>query len=168
LLDPEPTERKVWLSADVIERLALYEWPGNVRELRNIALSLSNLRGPRDPLKADDIRGSLRSPTPAAAPELPEEGLKPRHVSPELLAQTLEAVDWGLGAAAERLGISRPSLNELVDAHPTLKRAKFLTDAEIEAGRERADQTGQPLWRELKVSRRALTRRLSGADRASA
>jgi two-component system nitrogen regulation response regulator GlnG len=162
LLEPDPAERKVWLSADVVERLALHPWPGNVRELRNVALSLAPLGGHGEPLRADDVRIRLADRPKADAQ--PPTVLRPRDISDALLEETLEAVDFALGAAAERLGISRPSLNDLVDAHPRLMRPKYLTDAQIDAGRAQAKATGQPLWRVLRVSKRGLSRRLSGAD----
>lgn len=175
LLDPPMTEKYVWLSADIVERMALHSWPGNVRELRNVTTYLAGHSDEPTPLRADDpsfgrlLGGAEPRPTetPATPPSAsPAPQVKPSDISDELLERVLLEVDYKLGAAAESLGISRPSLNGLIDAHPTLKRAKFLTDDEIERGREEAQRSGRPLEAVLRVSKRGLLRRIQDIDRA--
>lgn len=182
LLTPEATERDVWLSAGVVDRLARYDWPGNVRQLRNVARYLAGRSSSGGPLRKDDpgltrLLGDAPTP-PGTAPRGSAPGSTPggvstadpdldhRNLSDDDLLRLMEAVDFKLGDAAKRLGISRPTINGLVDAHPTLKRPKFLTDEEIEAARAQSTDTGQPLWRILRVSARGLGRRLSGVDKA--
>lgn len=167
LLEPDARDARVWLSAKVLERLTLHDWPGNVRQLRNVARHLAGRAHDTGALRADDpelLR--LLGGTVVAEPLRSTAAKRPRDISPDELERVLAGVDWQLGRAAEHLGISRAALNDRVDRHPTLKRAKFLTDAEIAAGREAAESSGQPLWQVLQVSRRGLARRLSSVDRA--
>jgi two-component system nitrogen regulation response regulator GlnG len=167
LLHPEPTEQRVWLSADVVERLARYRWPGNVRELRNVARALAMRSGEPAPLRADDPALLRLLSAPAADPPAPPPAAgRPGAVTDEMLEAVLAEEDYKLGAAAARLGISRPALNDRVDAHPSLKRAIHLTDEELAAGEASAAASGEPLWRVLKVSRRGLVRRIRGVDKA--
>lgn len=172
LLTPAPTQQRIWLSASVVERMALHAWPGNIRELRNVAKYLGTASGDGHPLRADDpdLDRLLSVQTPDAAPVVTavtpaSPARRPRDIDPDTVEETMTAVDFGLGAAAAKLGISRPALNDLIDAHPTLKRAKWLTDEEIAAGRVRAAGAGVPLWHVLRVSQRGLVRRIRDIDR---
>lgn len=158
LIEPDPRGKSVWLTGEVVERLALYNWPGHVRQLRNVARDLALTSADPNPLSPDDLRIMPESSAPTV------QGLRPREVTDEQLETTLARVNYALGAAAKQLGISRPSLNELVDAHPNLKRAKFLTDEELDRGKALAEARGEPLWKLLKVSAYGLSRRLSRAD----
>lgn len=167
LLEPDERANRVWLSAKVLERLALHDWPGNVRQLRNVACHLASLAHDTDVLRVDDpgLERLLHSAAPKDPPK-DTAAQRPRDIVDDDLASVLERVEWQLGRAAKHFGISRAALNDRIDRHPVLRRAKFLTDEEIAAGRARADATGRPLWQELRVSSRGLARRLSSVDRA--
>lgn len=81
-------------------------------------------------------------------------------VSPAELERLMELHDYKLGNVADALGLSRPALNDLVDAHPRLKRAQNLSLEEIEAARAACgDLDG--MWRYLKVSEKSLKLRMS-------
>ncbi len=78
--------------------------------------------------------------------------------------EALARHDYRLGPAAKELGISRPSLNSLVDKHPTLRRARLISRDEILATRETCDGDLERMWRHLKVSRHSLRVRMSEVD----
>ena len=72
----------------------------------------------------------------------------------------LAALDYRLGAAAAHFGVSRPTLNELVDKHPRLVRAQRLDATAIEVALAEAVKSGRPAWQVLAVSERGLQRRM--------
>jgi hypothetical protein len=72
----------------------------------------------------------------------------------------MEQHDYKLGAVANALGVSRPALNVVIDAHPRLDRAQNLTVEEIEAAREECGDIDK-MWRHLKVSEKSLKLRMS-------
>src|SRR5262245_36829351 len=80
----------------------------------------------------------------------------PSDIGPDEVERVLVALDYRLGAAAEFFGISRPSMNELVDKHPRLRRAQRLEAPEIQAALRQAVASGQPAWGVLAVSERGL------------
>ena len=88
-------------------------------------------------------------------------GAKPANITPEEVERVLVACDYRLSVAADQLGISRPSMNDLVDKHPRLKRAQNLTASDIVAGTLRAAELGKPLWQVLAVSERGLKQRMT-------
>ncbi|MFT7578488.1 MAG: DNA-binding NtrC family response regulator [Myxococcota bacterium] len=166
-LAPEPTDKNVWLSARLVARLVRYSWPGNVRQLRNVALAMAARAAQPDLLSADDpellrlieVPTSTTEPGPSVVASAPVPApRKPRDIGADELFAVMSEFDFRLGPAAERFGISRPSLNALVDAHPRLRRAsslsaETLTEAIATAG-------DRPLWRVLEVSEPGLARRL--------
>ena len=175
LLEPAPTERRVWLAARVVARLARYRWPGNVRQLRNVANFLASRAAKEGPLAADDPELDRLLPGALGAEAAPKAevatwtpSVKPRDVRLDQLYDVLVALDFRLGPAALELGISRPSLNALVDAHPRLKRPSQLSAAEIAAGRRAAEGQGVPLWKAMEVSKRGLQRRVRELERDGA
>jgi hypothetical protein len=124
-----------------------------VRRLRTVARQLAS----RDTLTATDpVIETLAKLDP---PDAPARQLKPSQFSDDDVAQAISEEDYRLGAAAGRLGISRPAFNGLVDKHPTLRRAERLDAAEVAEGLKRAEATGEDAWRLLGVSERGLARR---------
>ncbi|TNF37158.1 MAG: sigma-54-dependent Fis family transcriptional regulator [Deltaproteobacteria bacterium] len=164
LLEPAPTERHVWLSADVVAAFARAAWPGNIRELRNAAQALAALSD--KPLRLDDpevarlVPAAAPRPAPATATPLPTPEVDWREISADELHALMARVDYKLGDAADALGVSRPTINKLVDEHPVLRRPATLSRDEIEAGLARAEQRGEPVWKVLEVSERGLRRRM--------
>ncbi|MCC6625152.1 MAG: sigma-54-dependent Fis family transcriptional regulator [Deltaproteobacteria bacterium] len=68
---------------------------------------------------------------------------------------------YKLGNVADELGISRPALNELVDAHPRLRRAQSLTRDEIVQALDAAGGDIGQVWQALRVSEKSLKLRMS-------
>ena len=92
-----------------MQRLVAYGWPGNVRELENVverALILS----PGDTLRVEDAFGPVKATSTAGATGGSERliDLERAHIE-----KVLESCDWkvkGEGNAAERLGLTPPTL----------------------------------------------------------
>lgn len=178
----EPTREGVspWLSTELVMALIRYSWPGNVRELRNvayeIALNCHALQTAVPPqwlaerLQEAELSPIARRPTDpgdssmstprAVSTDTVAQGLRPAEISEELLRSTLEAKDWGIGATALALGISRNSLYTLMKDFGIV-HAAGLTSAEILAAAE-AEKSRDPgrLAARLRVSERGLVLRM--------
>ena len=172
-----------WLSASVVRRLLDYSWPGNVRQLRNVVHQLvigsrgrSSLRlGPeterllRTPegvggggnsLPDASDPGGLQAPSTGRekGPSAPER--RPGDVRPEELVEALRRHRWELAAAARHLGISRPSLYNLIRDHPQLRTAGDVDAEEIRRCHRQCDGELEAMADRLEVSASALRRRV--------
>jgi len=95
-----------------------------------------------------------------------QDGLKrPKRALSDIGADELERLmvlhEYKLGNVADELGISRPALNELVDAHPRLRRAQSLTREEITQALDAAGGDIGKAWQALRVSEKSLKLRMS-------
>ena len=100
--------REMALTADAVDTLTSYAWPGNIRELRNVLersvlLAEGARLGGRD-LRFDPAAILARAAPPEAAAHTLDESER-RHIE-----ETLKAQGWRVGAAAQRLGVSRSAL----------------------------------------------------------
>jgi two-component system nitrogen regulation response regulator GlnG len=99
---------------------------------------------------------------PAATPS-PAEETRPaarRAVGPAELLAALEKHGWRPGPTAKELGLSRPSLYRLIEAHPDLRLATELGAGELREALEKHGSV-EAAARALKVSPQGLKRRLS-------
>ncbi len=173
LSDPGP-RRFPWLPADLMVGLSRYSWPGNVRELRNFARRLA-IRYHDQSVPVTEVIGRLTAetepPGEGAAPEeresqsppkrSPNKSYRdPREVSERELEDAMQAARWDLKRAAHELGVSRPSLYNLIDRHPALRRASEIEAAEIEAASSRCGGSLELMSEHLRVSRNALASRM--------
>ncbi len=172
-LDDQTPEGTSWLPAGIGARLAKYMWPGNVRQLRNVARWLAGLDHRAKPVDSNDpalntlLVGETLGTKPAEPPppSARVERVERRKsvttlVNAEELERLMEAHEFKLGSVADALGVSRPALNDMVDAHPRLKRAQNLTAEEIIAARAECGDI-ERMWRHLRVSEKSLKLRMS-------
>jgi two-component system nitrogen regulation response regulator GlnG len=138
------------LPVELVVEIACYDWPGNIRQLghtlRRAALLVQHGGAPQleqlvrlTPApsgSAARMTSSVDVVAPAApvhAPAVPE---PPRRKPSELTdADVLDAMagnDWNIQAAARALGISRPTMYKLLDAHAEIRWAERIPSAEIE------------------------------------
>jgi two-component system nitrogen regulation response regulator GlnG len=162
----------------LLRALALHDWPGNVRELGHAVQRLA-LCGPSGQWpRADELlglggvpsaqasslasasadRASHTAPPPAPSARTPYRATG--EVRPDELMAALQAQGWRLKDAAAALGVSRPSLYNLMDRHPDIRRAESVDLAELAPLLDQAGLTLDGLVSQLRVPREALRRRL--------
>lgn len=108
-LGPVHGRAEVALSPEALRLLESYSWPGNVRELKNaiehaLVFAKASLLQPEDFATIAKSAGGGRG-SPPIARSLEE-------IEREAIRETLEAVRYKIGEAAEILGISRKTLLE--------------------------------------------------------
>ncbi|WP_224364746.1 sigma 54-interacting transcriptional regulator [Hyalangium versicolor] len=167
-----------WLPTPLAVRLTRFSWPGNVRQLRNvtrqIVISSRGLPGlqatPRIEQELDAAalpltrHSASRSPPEPQEPDTEQEPAparrKPSEVTDAELLEALRATAWDLKAAAERLGISRPSLYMLIERSSSLRTARDLSDEEVTRCFHECKGDLDAMVQRLEVSKRGLQRRI--------
>ncbi|MDD2237927.1 MAG: sigma-54 dependent transcriptional regulator [Kiritimatiellae bacterium] len=97
------------------ERLEQEDWPGNVRQLRNVveAAVVMATRPELDALSLDALPGADRSITSPKNFVIPE-GLDMEALEKEIFIQTLRRYDGNRSLSAEKLGISRRTIQRKI------------------------------------------------------
>lgn len=109
-------------NAAALESLETHPWPGNVRELENkvqraILMSEGPMIGPRDLDLGSDSRQAGQSPVNADVRTLKEAKDK---VEREMVVASLDRQAGNIAKAAEELGITRPTLYDIMKKHGLL------------------------------------------------
>jgi DNA-binding NtrC family response regulator len=107
-----------------MSQLCNYDWPGNVRQLGSVvqrALSAAQAGAPLD----FDALVPCAPPRPAR--------IRPNKLDPQAVLDALEANGWLIRHAALALGVSRPSMYKLMEAHPAIRQVGQIAPAEIDA-----------------------------------
>jgi two-component system nitrogen regulation response regulator GlnG len=175
------SQAEPWLPWALAVRLVRYAWPGNIRQLRNLTRQIIiGSRGmprlqinPRLEQELDAAVPLRREAPPApstakAAPAAKEPTAKepsasrrkPSEVTDQELVEALRSTSWDLKAAADRLGITRPSLYLLIDKSPSLRTAGDLSSEEISRCFHECGGDLDTMVQRLEVSKRGLQRRL--------
>ena len=94
--------------------LARYGWPGNVRELQNI-IKRAAIMADGQQITADDI--GIAATAPADGEEAPVLDLRTvrERAERQAVVAALARVDGNIVRASELLGVSRPTLYDLMD-----------------------------------------------------
>lgn len=122
------------LPTDLIVAFATYDWPGNVRQLvhatRRAVLQMRN--GVVPPLDQLILPGpaSPGGAMPAATAAPPRQ--KPSDLSDRQVLEAMSRHGWMIRAAAQALGISRPSMYKLLERHAQIRPAPAIPTDEIE------------------------------------
>ncbi|MBK8256610.1 MAG: sigma-54-dependent Fis family transcriptional regulator [Polyangiaceae bacterium] len=163
-LCPEDPMSDAWLPGSIAARLIQFDWPGNVRQLRNVARQL--VIGSRGRCSVDPDIPILREIPPLGA--LPSirttpqpSGRKKRRAADIEVAEletALAAALWDYQAAADRLGIARASLYDLMSRYQ-LRRAGDLSPEEIRTCHAEMQGDLNAMVSALRVSGQALKRR---------
>jgi two-component system, NtrC family, nitrogen regulation response regulator GlnG len=152
-----------WLPASLIARLCRYAWPGNVRELRNVVRRLVVASRGSDVASAAAIDEliSPRAPAGTAQPEpVAPARTSPAAITEEQLVDVLRTCAWAPGAAAERLGISRTTLDGLIARSPRIRKAHMIPADELQTCLDECGGDEVATAARLEVSHRALVLRL--------
>jgi two-component system nitrogen regulation response regulator GlnG len=152
-----------WLPPSLVARLARSPWPGNVRQLANVGRRLAvEGRGGR---RVDEAAlGSIlpdrvqEAEAPGARPPEPSEA--PSAIGEERLRAALQGTGWRIGATARALGISRTSLYALIDASPSIRKAKDVPVEELRACHAELAGDVEAMAERLRVSSRGIRLRL--------
>ncbi len=124
-----------------ISELCNADWPGNVRQLCNVARrALMLMRTGEMPALAKFVNpvtmmsvaaqvAANPAPASAAAPAAPRKKLA--DLDDDAVMEAMEANGWQISGAAQQLGISRPSLYKLLEAHPAIRPAALIPADEI-------------------------------------
>ncbi len=162
---PQDAYAEPWLPAALAAQLLRHPWPGNIRQLRNVTRQLIIGSRGQGVLRADaalfqePLREQARA-LQAAAQDVAPARRKASEISEEELLAALRACAWDLKAAAQRLGVPRPSLYDLIDKCPNVRTAGDLSAEEISRTFHACEGDLDQMVQRLEVSRRALTRRL--------
>jgi two-component system nitrogen regulation response regulator GlnG len=171
-LESEDLKAEPWLPAHLAARLVGHGWPGNIRQLRNAVRQLVIGSRGQPCLQLDaqleqELRAGEAMPMgrPVAEPVAPpaEKAASRRRPSeittPELLTALRES-GWDFQAAADRLGIHRTSIYDLIERSPGIRTAGDLSVEEITRCFRECGGDLDAMVRRLEVSKRALARRI--------
>jgi PAS domain S-box-containing protein len=103
------------ISQDALRIFMIYPWPGNVRELQHViehGFVLCN--GPT--ITLEHLPVEIKNYSPQAAPARADR-TKIADLQPPEVLQALVKTGWNKSKAARLLGISRPTLYQLIDLH---------------------------------------------------
>jgi two-component system, NtrC family, nitrogen regulation response regulator GlnG len=160
-LEPKDPYAEPWLPSGLASRLVRYGWPGNIRQLRNVTRQLVIGSRGQPQLRLDaQFEQELpdAAPTPPPPPEVKRR--KPSDISKAELLAALRESDWDLKPAADRLGIPRPSIYDLIERHPNIRTVGKLSAEEITRCHEECQGDVDAMARRLEVSKKALLRRV--------
>jgi two-component system nitrogen regulation response regulator GlnG len=177
-LQAAASQKEPWLPAPLAVRLVRYAWPGNIRQLHNLTRQIiigsrglpglqanarleQELDASATPLPGrPDALPSAQPVEPAPSPEPAAARRKPSEVSDAELLAALRATSWDLKGAAERLGITRPSLYMLIDRSSSLRTVGDLSTEEITRCFHECQGDLDLMVQRLEVSKRGLQRRV--------
>jgi two-component system nitrogen regulation response regulator GlnG len=175
-LTSDPSQKRPWMKATLVARLARYDWPGNVRQLRNAVRQLViSSRGESEaridpvlekilsatPSPEDARPGSSSRPSRDASPERSRPSRrKPSDISEQLLIQSLRENKWRTGATAAQLGISRTSLYALIGKSKLIRKASDIPEAELVACRDECKGDLAAMAATLEASDRGIQLRM--------
>ncbi len=167
-LSPTHPRAAPWLPAPLAVRLIRFSWPGNVRQLRNLARQIVIGSRGRDEVSIDreislDLDEGPAAP-PGPRPGADDSGVKlrrrPSEVKEAEVIAALRESAWDLKAAADRLGIPRSSMYDVIDRCQGIRTAGELSAEEIERAYRECGGDLPAMVERLQVSGRALKRRI--------
>lgn len=122
------------LPTGLVAQMCRYDWPGNVRQLGNVVRrALLALHAGHVPTLAALVPSfvPVRPVTDNAPVPLPQRRRATMRVDDDAVLAALDASRWHIRAAAEALGISRPFMYKLIEAHPAIRLAEAITPQEL-------------------------------------
>jgi transcriptional regulator with AAA-type ATPase domain len=118
------------LPAAFVDQLCRHDWPGNVRQLAGaVQRALLDV----DAGLAPRLDAPAAPPAPGPAGAAPAARARLAELSPQAVLDALQHNGWRIRAAALALGVSRPSMYKLIDAHPDIRSLAAIAPEEIDA-----------------------------------
>jgi two-component system nitrogen regulation response regulator GlnG len=162
----------------LVTELACYDWPGNVRQLNHVmkramlALQMGDIPALSSLINISPERISQSSqlktyPSSAQASSANATNpastyKKPAELNEDTILHAMENNDWYIQAAAQELGISRPSMYKLLAAHPQIRRVEKIAAEEIHQAWSASADNVEHCAALLKTPSEALRRYLRG------
>ena len=103
------------ISQDALKIFMIYPWPGNVRELQH-AIEHAFVLCNSPTITLEHLPAEIKDYSPQEAPA-PAERPKISSLQPPDILQALVKTGWNKAKAARLLGISRPTLYQLINLH---------------------------------------------------
>ncbi len=152
------------LPVALVAELAAYDWPGNVRQLSHaLKRAALMLRGDSVPTFEQVVHvvrpHAEQAPVVAPAGSTVAGRRKPSALLAREVLGAMNTYEWNIQAAAQSLGISRPSLYKLLDEHPDIRRAEIIAEEEIALAMEQCAGDVERCAAQLKTPAEALRRR---------
>ena len=104
------------ISQDALKIFMLYPWPGNVRELQH-AIEHAFVLCNSPTITVEDLPAELKDYSTQEEAPAPPDRPKISSLQPPDILQALAKTGWNKAKAARLLGISRPTLYQLIDLH---------------------------------------------------
>ncbi|UUZ49121.1 hypothetical protein LP420_01195 [Massilia sp. B-10] len=158
----------------LVSEMCNYDWPGNIRQLVNVtrrAVMTQRAGGVPALGQFVDLAAPARADTQAAPAEKSAAAARRllADIGDDDLLQAMEDNGWQISGAAQQLGISRPSLYKLIEAHPGIRTAAAIGADELGAAWQACGADLASCAAYLKTPSEALRRHLRalGLERQS-
>jgi two-component system nitrogen regulation response regulator GlnG len=148
-----------------VSACANYDWPGNVRQLAHVlGRALLEWQAGQEPVFEAFVKVRRAASASVAASALAAPGKRralDEFDEDEILA-ALHNNGWRIQGAAGELGISRPSMYKLIEAHPAIRHAEDIGADELAAGLQKSGGDLERCAALLLTPAEALRRHLRG------
>ncbi|MFC5552078.1 sigma 54-interacting transcriptional regulator [Massilia aerilata] len=141
---------------------ANYDWPGNVRQLAHVlGRALLEWQAGQEPVFETLVK--VRRATPAMpAASVPAKRRALGEFDEEEILAAMHNNGWRIQGAAGELGISRPSMYKLIEAHPAIRRPEDIAADELAENLEKSGGDVERCAALLRTPLEALRRHLRG------
>lgn len=136
-----------------VSQLCNHDWPGNVRQLGSVVQRAMSAAQAGAAVDFDALVPGVAS-RPART--------RPNKLGAQAVIDALEANGWLIRNAALALGVSRPSMYKLMEAHPAIRQIGRIAPAEIDAALAASGGDAGRCAAALKTPSEALRRYLRG------
>ena len=156
------------LPVALVQQFLLYDWPGNVRQLNHVLKRVLLALRMGDVPRFEELVDRAAAPVPVspAASQAAATAARPRKTLADISAQdVLQAMDdnaWYIQGAARSLGISRPSMYKLLEAHPHIRRIEEIAPEEVRRVLDACAGDIEDCAARLRTPAEALRRQLRG------